>query len=60
MHNPVGNFGLIGSLACVVSGAFLLYDGTHSQFQVMGAATLLSVGLVVTLLITKGRWQRTV
>jgi membrane protein YdbS with pleckstrin-like domain len=60
MHNPVENFGLIASLACVVPGAFLLYDGINSQFQVIGGATLLSVGLVVALLITKSRWQRTV
>jgi len=57
MNNPVENFGLIVSLACVVSGAFLLYDGTNSQFQVIGGAALLSVGLVVALLVTKSRWQ---
>jgi hypothetical protein len=60
MHNPVEDFGLIASLACVVSGAFLLYDGINSQFQVIGGAALLSVGLVVALLSTKNRWQRTV
>ena len=60
MHSPVENFGLVGSLACAVSGTFLLYDGANSQFQVIGGATLLSVGLVVALLITKNRWQKTV
>jgi hypothetical protein len=60
MHNPVEIFGLVASLACVVLGALLLYDGINSQFQVIGGATLLSGGLVVTLLITKSRWQRTI
>ena len=59
MHSPVEHFGLVASLACFVSGAFLLYDGSNSQFQVIGGATLLSIGLVVALLITKNRWQRT-
>jgi len=60
MQNPLEIFGLIVSLACVVSGAFLLHDNTNSQFQVIGGAALLSVGLVVVLLITKNRWQRNV
>lgn len=60
MRSPVENFGLVASLGFVVAGAFLLYDGANSQFQVIGGAALLSVGLVVALLITKNRWQKTV
>jgi membrane protein YdbS with pleckstrin-like domain len=63
-NNPVENLGLLVAVACVLAGAFSLHDGTStpysSQFQVIGAAALLSVGLVVALLITKSRWQRTV
>jgi membrane protein YdbS with pleckstrin-like domain len=63
-HNPVENLGLLVAVACVLAGAFLLHDGTStpysSQFEVIGGAALLSVGLVVALLITKSRWQRTV
>ena len=46
--NILGNFSLVVSLVCTLSGAFLLYDGSDASqlVRVIGGAVLVSIGLM--------------
>jgi uncharacterized membrane protein YdjX (TVP38/TMEM64 family) len=54
------NLGFAVALLCIPSGVFLLYVGTTTSDmnQVIGGATLLSVGLVTAFLTVKNKLER--
>jgi uncharacterized membrane protein YdjX (TVP38/TMEM64 family) len=57
MHENIG-FAL--AVLCIPSGIFLLYNGTTTSDmnQVLGGATLLSVGLLTAFLVVKSKVER--
>jgi len=53
------NLGFAVAVLCIPSGVFLLYNGTTADMnQVLGGATLLSVGLVTAFLSVKSKVMR--
>jgi len=59
----LGNLGIAAASICILSGAFLLYNGIaqSDMNQVLGGSALLSVGLVTAFLVVKSKleWART-
>jgi hypothetical protein len=58
-----GLISIISALALLLTGAWLLYDGVSgrdSQMEVIAGATLLSVGVVISVLLLSDwiKWKR--
>jgi hypothetical protein len=62
----LGPVSIISALALLLAGAWLLYDGVaardllHLQIEIIGGATLLSVGVVSSVLLLRDwiKWNR--
>ncbi|OLD77234.1 MAG: hypothetical protein AUI33_04320 [Ignavibacteria bacterium 13_1_40CM_2_61_4] len=67
MEGPMpGLISIISALALLLTGAWLLHDGVsardllHLQFEIVAGATLLSVGVVSSVLLLRNwiKWKR--